>query len=85
MPRTVEERLATLEAEQLADLRQQEAILREFDKLGRKLGTIDADIQGIKQTLGRQKGFVTGAATVATIVWTVLAGCAAYIWRLIDK
>lgn len=68
-----DERIKALEVQQLND----------SDKLNRLLveqQLQSADIQEIKLSLGRQKGYIAGAMSVIVVIWTAILSAAAVLW-----
>lgn len=66
---TLEERLARLEA-------QREAEMKDAAEVRRKLDKIDGEVEAINSKLDRQKGFIAGALSVLTFIWGVVAAVA---------
>lgn len=66
---TLEERLARLEA-------QREAEMKDAAEVKRKLDKIDEEVEQINSKLDRQKGFIAGALSVLTFIWGVVAAVA---------
>jgi hypothetical protein len=59
--------------------------LRETDsqvvsELKDKLDEVHADVQDIKATLGRQKGFIAGMLFILVPIWTAMAAMIASLW-----
>jgi tetrahydromethanopterin S-methyltransferase subunit G len=63
---TIEERLARLEA-------QREAEMKDTEALKTKLNDVDEKLDQINGKLDRQKGFIAGAMAAFTFVWGVVA------------
>lgn len=66
---TLEERLARLEA-------QREAEMKDAAEMKQKLDKIDGEVEAINSKLDRQKGFIAGALSVLTFIWGVVAAVA---------
>jgi hypothetical protein len=59
--------------------------LRETDsqvvnELKDKLDEVHSDVQDIKATLGRQKGFIAGMLFILVPIWTAMAAMVASLW-----
>lgn len=59
--------------------------LRETDKqtvdeIKDKLDEVHRDVQIIKATLGRQKGFIAGMLFILVPIWTAMAAMVASLW-----
>jgi len=67
------ERIQALETKQLNDSSQQEKLLQKVDN-------IERDVQEIKLSLGRQRGYIAGAMSVIVVVWTAILSVAAVMW-----
>lgn len=71
---TLEERLAKLEA-------QREAEMRDAAEVKRKLEEVDEKVDQINSKLDRQKGFIAGALSVLTFIWGVVGAVAVGLYN----
>lgn len=71
---TLEERLARLEA-------QREAEMRDAAEVKRKLDEMDTKVDEINSKLDGHRGFITGAMTVLTFIWGVVGAVAVAFWN----
>jgi hypothetical protein len=69
----IEERLARLEA-------QREAEMKDTDTLKSKLEAVDGKVDEINRKLDRQKGFIAGAMAAFTLVWGLVAMAVRASW-----
>lgn len=73
------ERIKALEIQQVNDQQKLDDILLEQKKQG-------ADIQDIKLSLGRQKGYIAGAMSVVVVIWTVVLSAVMVLWdRVVES
>lgn len=67
------ERIKALEIQQVNDSQKLDKVLQELQEQGR-------DIEDIKLSLGRQKGYIAGAMSVVVVIWTAVLSAAAVLW-----
>lgn len=73
------ERIKALEVQQLNDTEARAVLLSKVDN-------IERDVQEIKLSLGRQKGYIAGAMSVVVVIWTVILSAAAVMWdKIVDQ
>lgn len=49
-----------------------------FARIEAALGRVEASVRSLDEKLGKQRGFVTGAAFVVSTLWAVVIAAAAY-------
>ena len=72
----MERRLATLEAQRVADY-------HAMKELKTDVHTIGVDVRAIKETVVRSRGFLAGATFVVATIWTAVIGLVMYFWERI--
>jgi hypothetical protein len=73
------ERIKALEVQQVNDSNKIDRVLLELQDQGR-------DIEEIKLSLGRQRGYIAGAMSVVVVIWTVVLSAVMVLWdRVVDS
>jgi len=73
------ERIQALETQQLNDYEARAKLLEKVDN-------IERDVQEIKISLGRQKGYIAGAMSVVVVIWTVVLSAVMVLWdRVVES
>lgn len=67
------ERIKALEVQQVNDSQKLDDVLHELRLQGN-------DIEEIKLSLGRQKGYIAGAMSVVVVIWTVVLSVVTLMW-----
>lgn len=67
------ERIKALEVQQVNDSDKIDRVLLELQGQGK-------DIEEIKLSLGRQKGYIAGAMSVVVVIWTVVLSAVMALW-----
>jgi len=73
------ERIQALETQQLNDYEARAKLLEKVDN-------IERDVQEIKISLGRQRGYIAGAMSVVVVIWTVVLSAVMVLWdRVVES
>jgi len=73
------ERIQALETQQLNDYEARAKLLAKVDN-------IERDVQEIKISLGRQRGYIAGAMSVVVVIWTVVLSAVMVLWdRVVES
>jgi len=73
------ERIQALETQQLNDYEARAKLLEKVDN-------IERDVQEIKISLGRQRGYIAGAMSVVVFIWTVVLSAVMVLWdRVVES
>lgn len=67
------ERIRALEIQQMNDTEKLDDVLLALREQGK-------DIEEIKLSLGRQKGYIAGAMSVVVVIWTVVLAALSLAW-----
>lgn len=75
---TLDERVARLEA-------QREAEMRDTDEIKEKLNELDDKVNTINSKLDKQKGFIAGALMVLTGLWGIIVAVGYAGWQYVSS
>ena len=80
------ERIQALETQQLNDERARVIDREERAQLLHKVDNIERDVQEMKISLGRQRGYIAGAMSVVVLIWTVVLSAVMVLWdRVVES
>lgn len=51
------------------------------ESIGSRLDALQSDVRDIRDTLGKQRGFISGVAAAFGLVWTVVIAIVGYVWK----